>query len=223
MFILLILASCTTQRIATSTKPMIQISDRDTILNNKHQVEVRYKGIYNQNFNFEVFIRNNSKEPIYANPASFKYRVISDNIKTDSKFIHAIDPALRVEHLNVQVDSLKNDKNPYSFTGESVKEVATGGIVSGIVGLLFGQSGDDLETQRKIDDDSWERDHSLRLNSVNEELDFWNNDALLPSEILPKNEVSGKVLFPFSLYTNEINIEITIQNDTYNFRFKQLD
>ena len=41
--------------------------------------------------------------------------------------------------------------------------------------------------------------------------------------IPPENEVSGKVLFPVSLNTNEIKIEIPIQNVVYNFRFKQLN
>jgi len=149
--------------------------------------------------------------------------MISGKIGTDSTFIYAINPEERIEELELKEDSLKNEKNPYSLVDKSFKEVATEGLISGTIGLIFGQNGEELESQRQENEDDWEQEHNLQLNKVNEELYFWNNNALLPFLIPPKNEVSGKVLFPVSLNTNEIKIEIPIPNDFYNFRFKQLN
>jgi len=195
--------------------------DSDTKFSNNHEVRVDYKEIYNHNFKFEVFIRNKTTDSIFVNPASFKYSLISEKIETDSNFTYGITPAERIEQLEIQEDSLKNKKNPYSLADKSVKEIATEGLISGTIGLLFGQNGEELESQRQENEDEWEQERNLQVNKVNEELYFWNNNALLPFIIPPNNEVSGKVLFPVSLSTKEIKIEIPIQNDVYNFRFKQ--
>jgi len=197
--------------------------ESDTKFSDNQEVKVDYKGLYNQNYKFEVSIRNKSKDSIFVNPSSFKYSMISVKIGTDSTFINAINPEERIEQLELKEDSLKNEKNPYSLADKSVKEIATEGLISGTIGLIFGQNGEELELQRQKNEDDWEQEHNLQLNKVNEELYFWNNNALLPFMIPPKNEVSGKVLFPVSLNTNEIIIEIQIQNDFYNFRFKQLN
>jgi hypothetical protein len=221
IFILLILVSCTTQRIATSSKLMIFSIDSDTKFSENHEVRVDYKGIYNENYKFEVIIRNKSTDSIFVNPASFKYSLTSEIIGTDSKFIPVINPEARIEQLEIQEDSLKNKKNPYSLTNKSVKKIVTEGLVSGTIGLIFSQNGEELESQRQVNEHDWEYEHNLQLTKVNEELIFWNNNALLPIMIPPQNEVSGKVLFPVSLITKEIKIEIPIQNDVYNFRYKQ--
>ena len=221
--ILFILASCTTQRIPTSSKLMLFRIESDIIFSNNQEVKVDYKGLYNQNYKFEVSIHNKSKDSIFVNPSSFKYSTISGKIGTVSTLINAINPEERIEQLELKKDSLKNEKNPYSLADKSVKEIATEGLISGTIGLIFGQNGEELESQRQKNEDDWEQEHNLQLNKVNEELYFWNNDALLPYMIPPKDESSGQVLFPVSLNTNEIIIEIQIQNDLYNFRFKQLN
>ena len=221
--ILFILASCTTQRMATSSKLMLYRIENDTKFSDNQEVTVDYKGLYNENYKFEVLIRNKSKDSIFVNPALFKYIIISGKIRTDSTFINAINPEERIEQLGLIEDSLKNVKNPYSLADKSVKEIATEGLISGTIGLIFGHNGEELESQRKKNEDEWEQEHNLQLNKRNEELNFWNNNVLLPFMIPPKSEVSRKVLFPVSLNTNEIKIEIPIQNVVYNFRFKQLN
>ncbi|SHH70906.1 hypothetical protein [Wenyingzhuangia marina] len=219
--ILFILVSCKVQRIATTSKPMLFKIESDTKFSDNHEVSVDYKGIYNQNYQFEVIIRNKTKDSIFVNPASFKYSLISEKNGTDSLFIHVINPEEKIEQLVIHEDVLKNEKNPYSLADKSIKEIATEGFISGIIGLVFGQNGEELESIRQKNEDDWEQEHSLQLNKANEELYFWNNNALLPCTIPPKNEVFGKILFPVSLNTNEINIKISIQNDVYNFTFKQ--
>lgn len=197
--------------------------ESDTIFSDNQEVKVDFKGLYNQNYKFEVSIQNKSKDSIFVNPSSFKYSKISGKIGTGSTFINAINPEERIEQLELKEDSLKNEKNPYSLTDKSVKEIALEGLISGTIGLIFGQNGEELESQRQKNEDDWEQEHNLQLSNVSEELYFWKNNALLPFMIPPKNEVSGQVLFPVSLNTNEIIIEIQIQNDFHHFRFKQLN
>jgi hypothetical protein len=215
------LASCTTQYIPISSKLNLFRIESDTIINDRHEVKVDYKGLYNQNYKFEVSIRNNTKDSIFVNPSSFKYSVISENTGIDSIHINAINLEERIENLKFKEDCLKNLRNPYSLEKKSVKEIVVEGLIEGTIGLIFGQSGDELESQRQINEDDWDQEHNLKLCKVNEELYFWNNNALLPSVIPPKDKVSGKVLFPVKLNTNEIIIVIQIQNDLYKFRFKQ--
>ncbi len=220
IYILFILVSCSTQRVATTSKLMLFRIDTDGEFSDNQEVQVDYNGLYNENYIFQVLIRNNSTDSIFVNPASFKYRLITGKMRIDTTIVNAINPEERIEQLKIQKDSLKNNTNPYSLAGKSVKEIATEGLISGTIVFLFGQNAEELESQRLKNEDSWEEEQSLKKNKVNAELQFWNTSALLPFVIPPNNTVSGMVLFPVSLNTNEIKIEIPIQNNGYNFLFK---
>ena len=208
--ILFILAGCTT----TQRIPMLYRIENDTTVSNNQEVKVDYKGLYNQNYKFKISIHNKSNDSIFVTPSSFKY-------STDSTSINAINPEERIEELELERDGLINEKNPYSLADKSVKEIVVDGLVTGTIGLIFGIDPEEMETQREYDEDYWYDEHYGRLKKVNKELYFWNNDALLPCMIPPKAKSSGQVLFPVSSDTNEIRIEIQLQDDLYNFRFVQ--
>lgn len=202
-FIFLIFAvviSCTSQRVTTSSKLVIRKIESENLFNNNHNVKVNFIEIHNQNYKFEVFIRNKSKDSIYVSPNTFKYSIISESVEADTTFINAINPEEEVKQLSIQLDSLNNKKNPYSLLGKSIKEVATEGIIAGTIGAIFGRSGDDIESQRQKDDDNWDREYSLQLNSVYKELNFWNNEALLPRIIPPMSEIWKYIIAGFVTY-----------------------
>lgn len=221
-FLFAVVVSCTSQRVTTSSNLVMRKIESENFVYNNQEVTVDFVEVFNQNYKFEVLIRNKSKDSIFVTPASFKYSIVSESAGTDSAFTNVIIPEDRIEQLSIQQDSLRNKKNPYSLLGKSSKEIVTDGIIAGTIGRIFGHSGDDLELQRQKDEDNWEREHSFQLNSVDRELNFWNNDALLPLMIPAMSEVSGKVLIPVSLNANIIKIEIPIKNDIHNFTFKQL-
>ena len=214
--------SCTSHRITKSSKLVMRKIENESIFNNRHRVKIDFVEVYNQNYKFEVFVRNKSKDSIFVTPALIKYRIISESVKGDSTFVNAINPEEEIKQLSIQLDSLKNNKNPYSLLGKSTKEVVTDGIIAGTLGVIFGRSGDDIETQRQKNEDDWAREHDFKTNSVNRELIFWNNEALLPQMIPPMSEVSGKILFPVSLNANKIKVEVPIESEIYNFIFEQL-
>ena len=221
LFILLILASCSTQRLATSPNLTLVPLNNGTKLSDKYEVRVDYKGLKNQNYEFKVFIRNKSNDSIFVNPASFTYRLISGKNETDPQIIYRINPEERIKQLTILADTLKNEKNPYSLTDKSTKEIVKEGLIRGTIGALLGQNAEDLEEQRLEDEDDWEQKHNLQLNKINNELHFWNNDAFISRTVPPNNETDGSILFPVSWETEEIEIEIPIQNELYIVGFKQ--
>ena len=58
---LFILVSCTTQRLATSPDLALIPVNYDTKLSDNYEIRVDYTGLINQNYEFEVFIRNKFK------------------------------------------------------------------------------------------------------------------------------------------------------------------
>ena len=219
IIVLLLLASCTTQRFATTSNLSLKPLNNDTLQLNKYQTKVNFIRLNNQNYEFSVFIKNNSKDSASINPSLFSYNSMPNINETSHHLIYSIDPKERIKKLESQKDSLMKEKNPYSLAGKSTKEIVKSGLIQGTVATFFGQDPKKWESQREEDGYYWEQNHNYQLYKMEKELDFWNNDALLPQVVAPNNKTSGKVLFPVSMNVKEIQVRIRIQNDTLNYRF----
>lgn len=215
--LLFLFLSCTTQRAATP--PTVSLVPINSNANQKKQYELRldYVGLQNCNYEFKVFIANQSKDSIFVTPDSLRYSFISK----DNEIFHSISPEERSKQLKIQKNKLKNEKNPYSLSSKSIREVVTEGFIQGAIAYLFGQDPEELEEQREQDEDDWQRKHDLKLVEIKKKLNFWNNSVLLPGIIAPQEEVTGKILFPVYPDAQAIKIEIPVQDIVYNFRFKQ--
>jgi hypothetical protein len=223
IIVFLILASCTTQRFATTSNLSLKPLNNDTVQIDKYHAKVNFIRLNNQNYEFSVFIKNNSKDTVSINPSLFSYNYIPNINETNHHLIYSINPKERIKKLESQKDSLMKEKNPYSLAGKSTKEIVKNGLIQGTVATLFGQDPKKWESQREEDEYYWEQNHNYQLNKMEKELDFWNNDALLPQVVAPNNKTSGKVLFPVSMNVKAIQVRILIQNDTLNYRFIQSD
>lgn len=221
IIVLLFIASCTTQRFATTSNLSLEPLNNDTAQLNKYQAKVNFIRLNNQNYEFSVFIKNNSKNSASVNPSLFSYNSMPNINETSHHLIYSIDPKEIIKKLESQKDSLMKEKNPYSLAEKSTKEIVKSGLIQGTVATLFGQDPEKWESQRKEDEYCWEQNHNYQLYKMEKELDFWNNDALLPQVVAPNNKTSGKVLFPVSMNVKEIQLRIRIQNDTLNYRFIQ--
>ncbi|MBE0651793.1 MAG: hypothetical protein IH595_13250 [Bacteroidales bacterium] len=218
---LFILASCTTQRFATLPKLTLSPLNKAVSLADNNEVKVDFTGLKSKNYEFEVSVKNNSKDTISIDPALFYYSVNPVKEGMTPKLIYSINPEKRIEQLEMQKDSLMSEKNPYSLNGKSVKQLVQEGLITGTISVLTGTKTKDLEAQRQQDEDDWNENHSYQLKMVMNELDFWNKSALLSCTIPPDSQVRGKVLFPVSVSAKEIQVEIPVQKKALNFTFAQ--
>jgi len=115
------------------------------------------------------------------------------------------------------------EKNPYSLSNKSTKEIIKEGLTSGTIAVLFGRDPEEFEEQREDDESAWEQKHQHNLNKVNIELLYWTNKTLFSCNIPPNGEFRGTVLFPIYKEVKKIEMEIPIHEDIFNFQFTRLD
>lgn len=191
--------------------------------NDNYDVKIQFNGIKYDKFEFEIFITNKSNDSISVNPSLFNYTSFSEeeeiDNEIDSQLVYCINPEERIKQLKTQKNSLMNEDNPYSLVNKSVKEIAVEGLITGTIAVLFGQDAEELESQKEEDEYEWDQKHNLQLSKVDNELDFWNNNALIPCMVPLNSEISEAVLFPISKGAREI--EIPIHNDVFTFRYTQ--
>ena len=219
IYFLLMLVSCSSHRKSTTSNLTLTPLNYHSKLSDNYELSVHYIGLETTMYEFEITIKNKSKDSVFLNSSSFIYNTISE--KNEKIPNYSINPDERIKKLKIKKDSLTNQKNPYSLAGKSVKEIATEGIIDGIIALFSGLNAEKMEQQRQESENNWNQNHDTQLNEVNRELTFWNNSILLPNIAPPNNKICGKVLFPISLAAKKIELIIPLQNEVFNFRFAQ--
>ena len=108
LYILFLLVSCTTKRLATTPDVVLIPLNNSSKQGGNYEVRVNYIGLINCNYEFEVYIRNNSKDSVFVNPDLFRYSFISENNEKNKHIIYSISPEEKIKQLKIQEDSLKN-------------------------------------------------------------------------------------------------------------------
>ena len=221
--ILLLLLSCSTQRMYTSPEPSLFSTDILISQNENFEVEIQFiKTIYD-NYEFEIGIKNKSNDSIFVDSSMFRYVSLSNRKETTQQPVYCINRKEKIQQLNIAKDSLMKEKNPYSLANKSTKGIVKEGLVSGTIAVIFGQDPEKYEEQREDNESEWEQKHQFNLNLVNSELLYWNNKTSFPYNIPPNSELRGTVSFPIPKEIKEIDMEIPVCKDVFNFQFTRLD
>ncbi|MDN5201677.1 hypothetical protein QQ008_09900 [Fulvivirgaceae bacterium BMA10] len=109
IYIPLMLASCTAHHMAKTPLPKLIPLDDFTKGSISHEVSMHYTKHQYDLYEFEVFIRNKSKDSISVDPSSFSYNSLSEKTEIDTKSIYSINPQEKIRQLEMQRDSLKDE------------------------------------------------------------------------------------------------------------------
>jgi hypothetical protein len=170
---------------------------------------------------FMITINNRTSDTILVEPSKVYYTVESDTTKASNR-IYCINSEKYSSKLIDKRDSLLRMKNPYSLSSKSTKEVAKEGLVKGTIATVLGMKPEDLEKQRKNDEDDWEDKHNAEINKIKNEIYFYENNALKQDKILPNNKIKGIIVFPLPERGDGINLYIPICNDFKILKFKRV-
>ena len=228
LFISIFFLSCSTAREVVVHQPVLttlKTLSSDTLTNsNLYPIDLLFKGVKYEQLEFEISIKNNSKDTIHIDPSQFRYiPIIQENdTATLPPFIQSVDPEKALNLLLQQKDSLNKDINPYSLSNKKTKTIITEALINGTIAALFGQKVEDYESIRQENEDDWDSNQNKYNYRVNNKLDFWYNQAIRQTILLPDKEIKGVVLFPIMKEANEIWIELLLNGTIQTVRFQQV-
>ena len=101
LIIILFLASCTTQRYATTPNVTLNRLSSDTGKNDQYLVKVNFTGLMDQNYQFNVSIRNNSKSSVSVTPSLFAYNAMPKESSTTPHLIYSLNPKEEINKLKI--------------------------------------------------------------------------------------------------------------------------
>jgi hypothetical protein len=223
IIILVFLFSCST------TKKNINIYPRYSLIKTQNEeikdikIESNFIKGTKEYLEFMIYINNNTVDTVKVNPSTFYYEIENKdslNINYFKNQVFCIDPDTTLEKLLVRKDSLSKLKNPYSLTTKKTKGIITDALISGTIGTILGVKPEDLEKQRKYDEDDWDEKQNNKIIEANKQITFWNKDALKHHMILSHCKDSGAILFPISI-NNEIEVFLPINDKIYSYKYKK--
>ena len=233
IFFVFISFSCITSRDASSNKPRITLfsipsaSQNDTTKNNVYEVKILYNKITNGLLEFSYSVKNKTLDTVKISPKSFRtipifYNIDSVNEK-QPKILESIDPEQKIDQLNQQKEQLYKEENPYSLNKKSVGTIVVKSLITGTIAAIFGQKVEDIETKRREDEDAWEEKHTDTIVNIVRQITFWKKHVPSQTYLSPNNNVEGTIFFPIINNANEIEVELTVKNNRYNFIYKQVN
>ena len=220
----LLLIGCVGQQSMTKyPNPALYPQKELTEQTSTYKLSVHSLGVRFNAYEFEVAVTNNSGDSIPVNYSTFYYTPVSSDTDTTLQAVYTINATERREQLRSNLQQLETEKNPYSDSGKSTKELVSESLVTGLVYALLGADPDEIAEQNEDDEYWWDEQHANKLYATRSELDFWNETPLLPYAVPPHATISGLVLFPTSLNSDTLVLSIPIQEKLFHFKYRQLN
>jgi hypothetical protein len=182
-------------------------------------VLIRYNGISYGFLDFSMTVRNKSCDTLITGPASWSYvpfySTLDSCVQSYPRLIRGIDPLERIVSLKKEKAELENEKNPYR---------GLSGIAISIVNQALTKGEDQKEQaardmQKNADD--WDAAHLQTINSMYVQIDFWRETALGKVVLAPKQEATGRILFPVEENAVEISVIVKVNGKAKATFFKQ--
>lgn len=188
-------------------------------------IGIKYKGTFGNNLMFDIEISNNSKDTIRVEPNLFYYIPFVcqiDSAKCDSiDRIYSLNMEMLINDFKQSFSSNPTKRNPYSLTSKTTGELIQHGLITGTIATIFGMKYEDLDNQRKYDEEEWNRRNKKNNVQVQSKLLKWEKRILKVSKISPNEKVKGEIFFPIMGDANEIEVMLPIERTYYCYRYKQ--
>ena len=188
-------------------------------------VSLNFEEQIDNEFNFYVYVKNNSLSPIIFSPENIFVEIFDEDMKYISTYVdtvYARDPELAIQTLNSDLHSRKNQH-----------EIVTGlnsvfGLLSIATDIATGPSETKLE--RVADDfENWtinqaneSIDYSHDLIRLEDKKEFWQNEVLRKTTLYTEDKIGGVFLVPVIPKAKFVKLHIILNERDFVFLYKQV-
>lgn len=216
---------CGSARHASTSSPrLLSLNQPEQRLAGCCTVHLQYHGQVRDTYAFKASIENLSNDSLTVDPSMFGYYPLQESGSPPSggaTWVAALDPEDKIWRLNRRRDSLLQAKNPYALAG-GAKKIALEGLLEGAVAAAFGQDPQQLELQRREEEEAWDAHRAEALARVNRDLERWTQGALRQTSLPPQARINGWVYVPIKEEAHALNVLLPLKGTEFLFAYRRL-
>ena len=201
---------------------------REYIVQSENNVEIALclESAQPQNLVFFTNITNHNTNSIEVKPELFYYLYqingTGDTTKKIKHRVYARNPENEIDQID---KSIGQEENSYAVNSALGATVTCLGCIGDFASLF---SGDSESSEDSFDDDDYEYDweqekleHEQRVADLEEDKDYWKNEALRRTTLFMGESASGLIEFPVIRNASMITLYFPVDSTLLHFDFKQ--
>lgn len=188
-------------------------------------VELAFRQSTPENLMFDFTIKNQSTQTILVDPVHFALEPVGqDKVSPVGPLVSALDP----EKVLLNLDRAESREIAESQNATSVELLSATMDVASDISSINNPKDPEAEAAEEVDRDnrrasyeSTEAQREILLNSMDEQREFWANQAIRKTSLKPNHEMSGLVMFPRVDKANFLNVRAYLADLTFKALYKQ--
>lgn len=175
-----------------------------------------FEGQNENELNFWVKLRNDSKQKIVVNPKSLFLRFED----SEEKIFLAYDPEVKID--NLYMDQMNSESGHGIATGINIL-LGVANVASDLADEDYHEASHEIAFHADMQE-SINMDHDNEIMNLDNQLSYWQNETFRITTLYPGEEIDGFVHFPFE--RKELKFELVIdmreKDITFKYQLKEM-